>query len=394
MQVKRYEVATVRDALAMIKKDLGPEAIVLSTKKIKDGGTDRFEVLAAREDGRDELAAAAAVPPLAAPEGPSGSAESWQRLHEEMRELKGIMAEHLRMSAHNRDLAEFKEMMEGFFDVLGFREKGGQQSHFSQFYGRLLGAGVSRQRALRLVEMIRKEPLPDGQSGYEEIAEACLARTLSFPTEKRQGRKIRAFVGPTGVGKTTTVAKLAARYALEKELSVGLITTDTYRIAAAEQLQVYGRIMDIPVAVAPKRNEFAKAVARFSDKDVILVDTPGRSMTDEDFLKDMNDVLSGEVPVQKELLLSLTSSRENMLNTAARFGVFAYDRVIFTKLDECLQPGFMYDVIARIGKPVSYITHGQNVPRDIQTMNARKLARLILGSTTKFNRQGQAVYEA
>ena len=111
------------------------------------------------------------------------------------------------------------------------------------------------------------------------------------------------------------LAKLAARYALGKNLSVGLITTDTYRIAAAEQLQVYGRIMNIPVAVAPKRDEFAEAVARFSDKDVILVDTPGRSSADEDFLADMNHVLSGDEPVQKELLLSLTSSRENMLTT-------------------------------------------------------------------------------
>jgi flagellar biosynthesis protein FlhF len=394
MQVKRYEVATVRDALAMIKKDLGPDAVVLSTKKINNGGTHRFEVVAARDDGQQKGPAAEMASPLAGPESSSGDAEVWQHLHEDLRELKGLVKEYARMSAHNCELAELKEMMEGFFDILGFREKSKEQGCIPEVYGRLLAVGVSRQRALRLVEMIRGQHPPEEQRDYQEIAVDCIAKTLSFPPGKEGGKKIRAFVGPTGVGKTTTLAKLAARYTFGKKLSVGMITTDTYRIAAAEQLQVYGRIMNIPVAVAQKKDAFMQALAGFSDKDVVLVDTPGRSPADEDFLKDMNNVLSGGIPVRKELLLSLTSSRESMLDAAAKFNIFGYDRIIFTKLDECLQPGLMYDVVAQLGKPVSCVTHGQNVPQDIQTMNPRRLAHLIMGGTVCSGWREHAAWEA
>ena len=193
---------------------------------------------------------------------------------------------------------------------------------------------------------------------------------------KRKG--VIAFVGPTGVGKTTTLAKLAARYSMSERLRVGLISADTYRIAAADQLKTYAKIMGLPIKVVSEKEEFKEALSRFSDRDVVMVDTPGKSRKDQGYIEKLRDFLSVGVPVETNLLLSLTASRENMLEAASRFDTVDYDNIIFTKVDEATGLGSMYDVIDEVGKPVSYLTVGQNVPNDIEDANPGRIARLIM----------------
>jgi flagellar biosynthesis protein FlhF len=180
------------------------------------------------------------------------------------------------------------------------------------------------------------------------------------------------------VGKTTTLAKLAAHYAMSEKLGIGLISADTYRIAAAEQLKTYAKIMGLPIKVVSEKEEFKQALSRFSDKDLVLVDTPGKSRNDEGYMEKLRDFLNVGVPVETNLLLSLTSSRENMLDASARFGMINYDNIIFTKVDEATGFGSMYDVIDHVGKPISYLTNGQNVPNDIEDANPGRIARLIM----------------
>jgi flagellar biosynthesis protein FlhF len=192
-----------------------------------------------------------------------------------------------------------------------------------------------------------------------------------------KGKRTLAFVGPTGVGKTTTIAKLAARYALAEKRSVGLITTDTYRIAAVEQLKVYGKIMGLPVEVAGDGVAFRDALKKFSDRETILIDTPGRSRKDGNHLLKLKGIIR-DAPVEMHLLLSPTASREHMLDAAERFGIMDYGSIIFTKIDECTRFGPIYDVVDQVGKPVSYLTNGQNVPQDIEVAEPGKIAKLIV----------------
>ena len=192
----------------------------------------------------------------------------------------------------------------------------------------------------------------------------------------RKEQRIKAFIGPTGVGKTTTLAKLAAHYSLEKKMKVGMITTDTYRIAAVEQLKVYAEIMGLPIQVAPGKESFLRSLESFAEKDMILVDTPGRNHNDNRGLNELKAILPSDV--ETVLLLNPAASREHLLEAADRFSIFDYDRLILTKVDECNHFGAMYEVLDEIGKPVSHVTTGQNVPRDIEKASPERLARLIL----------------
>jgi len=382
MQVKRYEAANIREALAMIKKDLGPDAIVLSTKKMKGAKHPGVEVFAAR-DIHDVTESSAAGSFDGREEFLLDSGDPLTALRSEIGELKTLLTDARGVTALQGELAELKETIHTFFDVLGMRRSKEQTTgHLARIYYDLIGCGISKARAWKLMETVKKEFPAGGNGDYERsirMVEDLMAKSIPLPAEKTPRKRVQVFVGPTGAGKTTTLAKLAARYALAEKLSVGLITTDTYRIAAAEQLKTYARIIGIPLAVATEKEAFQKALDGFSGKDIILIDTPGRSRRDEHSLRDLKDLLAVPVPREANLLLSLAASQENSMDAATRFGIFDYDHIIFTKLDECTRPGLLYDLVSQIGKPVSYVTNGQNVPQDIEKMNPVKLTKLAMG---------------
>ncbi len=378
MQVKRYEAATIREALAAIKKDLGPDAVVLSTKKVKGASRSLVEVLAAR-DAQEALQASA---------GEGGTPQDWRRplasVKAEMDELKTRLVDPGAVQLLRGDLAELQSTINAFFDVLGGRRsKEPHKAHLARLYNDLVGNGVSKAQACTLMERVRKEVAVgedgDGEGGIR-IVEKTIAESFPVLSGKRHRKRIKVFLGPTGVGKTTTLAKLAARYALTEKLNVGLVTTDTYRIAAAEQLKTYAKIIGIPLEVASEKKEFERSLARFTEKDLILVDTPGRGRRDETYLRHLKDMLTVPSPVETHLLLSLAASRENNLDAASRFGMFDCDAVILTKLDECIRPGVIYDLMTHIGKPVSYVTNGQNVPQDIEQASPGRLTKLVMGA--------------
>jgi len=385
MQIKRYEVSNVQEAITKIKKELGPDAIVLSTKKIKGAGGSMLEVLAAREldlteagqDNRSDTP----VRELEKDEGTS-SADLAQVFSKHFDELKRLLED----LKNDRDLrvefAEVKDSINSFFDVLGLKQHKTGQSQTDSIYYRLISKGISKEKAWGAVEKIKKELA----SGEIENAGAGLSAVenlirQSLPTAFcDKGRRVKVLIGPTGVGKTTTLAKLSAYHALTEKKSVGLITTDTYRIAAVEQLKIYARIIGIPLEIAPGNKDFKRSLSRFADKDMIFVDTPGTSRNDMVNLRKLQETLRSELPFESNLLISLTSSKECMMDVASRYKIFDYDHIILTKSDECMRIGFLWDILDRIAKPVSYITNGQNVPNDIEEANPQKVARLIVGS--------------
>jgi flagellar biosynthesis protein FlhF len=371
MHIKRYEAASMREAMLKIKKDLGPDAVILSTKKISD---DRplIEVMAARERN--------ASPPE--PERPAARRDASQPLTEdgvdglrrEIRELKCCIDSLSQQFIFKTDLFDLKETLNMLCDTVSIRNDGPMHA----LYRMLIDNGFSRIRALRVTETIKND-FPCTAADTLDKATALAAQVIarSFPQgQEGHGRRIKAFVGPTGVGKTTTLAKLAAYYCLEKKMKVGLITTDTYRVAAPEQLKVYAKIMGLPLDVVSSRDKFLQSLTNFADKDMILVDTPGRSRRDDRCLSALQSILADDV--ETYLLLSPIANSDVLIEAADRFRMLSYDRIILTKIDECVHLGAIVDVLDRVGKPVSHLTTGQNVPKDIEKARPERLAQLTL----------------
>jgi flagellar biosynthesis protein FlhF len=188
-----------------------------------------------------------------------------------------------------------------------------------------------------------------------------------------------ALIGPTGVGKTTTIAKLAANLCLREEQKVGLITIDTYRIAAVEQLKTYAVIIDVPLEVVFSPSQLEQAVRRMNDRDVILIDTAGRSQRDGERIKELRAYFGAVEPDEVHLVLAGTCGERVLTETIQQFRELGVNRVIFTKLDEAIGFGVILACIQKAEAKLSYVTTGQDVPDDIHVGEGGTLARWILG---------------
>jgi flagellar biosynthesis protein FlhF len=389
VQIKRFEAASTQEALLKIKNELGPDAVVLSTRKLRSGRVPLFEVTAAvdeRPEGRREnplpLPAGA---PRTAPAPAGGDEETLAcKLRRDVEEIKALLAEAAMRPFPYGEFQDMKEMLDTFFDTMGFQRKEGLSGALLKIYHQLVSIGVSRARAFLLVSTLNRNlPAADlhDEEGLCRVAEKLLARSIGLSYRSAERKRICAFVGPTGAGKTTTLAKIAARSALEEKLKVGLVTTDTYRIAAVEQLKTYARIMEIPIEVVSDKTAFRRALAKLSDRDLVLVDTPGKSFVEAGYIERLRDLFQIENPVETNLLLPLTSSQDNLAENLARFKPVGYQSIIFTKLDESRHFGMIYNVIDQERKPVSWVTNGQNVPQDIEKIDAGRLAKIIMTQT-------------
>ena len=374
MQIKRYEVGSIQEAMNKIRMDLGEEAVILSTKRLRGGKVPLFEVTAARDENKKKVDSHKSHEAQESGSHRMNASAEMDMIRNDLVEMKSLIRDIRREASIRRELSQLREHMNNLMNVLGTWEKNLFPGPQSKIYYHLVANGLSRERAYRLVNTVDKA---DNFDNTCKLLENAI--TSSIPvTGGRKRKGVIAFVGPTGVGKTTTLAKLAARYAMSEKMTVGLISADTYRIAAADQLKTYAKIMGLPIKVVSEKGEFKEALNRFSDRDLVMVDTPGKSRRDQGYIEKLRDFLSVGVPVETNLLLSLTASRENMLEAASRFDMVNYDNIIFTKVDEATGLGAMYDVIDEVGKPVSYLTVGQNVPNDIEDANPEKIARLIM----------------
>ncbi len=195
-----------------------------------------------------------------------------------------------------------------------------------------------------------------------------------------------ALVGPTGVGKTTTIAKLAANMKLREGKSVGLITIDTYRIAAVEQLKTYAEILQVNLKAVTTPQEMQPAVRQMADQDLILIDTAGRSHKDEMRIAELGRFLAAARPDQVHLVLSSTSTERAIRETITNFSVLRPQHLILTKLDEAVGFGVILNVLRSVDLRLSYLTNGQSVPADIEPATPRRVAQLILASGAQSNR--------
>jgi flagellar biosynthesis protein FlhF len=254
-----------------------------------------------------------------------------------------------------------------------------------QVFTELIDAEVEDDVARDLIYKLKRTASP-AQLVDANAARALLAALVESeircrePIAPKSGRRrVVALVGATGVGKTTTIAKLAANFRLRTGIKLGLVTVDTYRVAAVEQLRTYAEIIDLPMKVVTNPLEMRRGLDELAGLDLVLIDTAGRSPKDELQIQELKSLLAEAHVDEVHLVLSMTSSRQSLEAAAAKFKAAGTTAVILTKLDEASGMGAVLSLARQVDLPISYLTNGQAVPDDIEPAHPRRIARLILG---------------
>ncbi|MDX9910857.1 MAG: flagellar biosynthesis protein FlhF [Phycisphaerales bacterium] len=319
-------------------------------------------------------------------------------LEDELASIKTLVGEVLRVTRVAQRRAAIDEPLRDPFTSAGqswaadaAREGTGDATSFPRVlmrsYLRLIDAGVDEPIAESLASSVRDELSPTELSDAS-IVHASMLRAIErrLPTvggvspsaTRANAPRVIALIGPTGVGKTTTLAKLAATFKLRHARSVGLITCDTYRIAAVEQLRTYAGIIGLPLRVAMTPGEMRDAMGHMSDRDVVLVDTPGRSPGDATRLAELRAFIEASGASEIHLALSTAAAPAALARAIDRFRDLGAHALILTKLDEAGASGPILNIASRAGLPLSYVTMGQEVPDDIEPADAARLARRML----------------
>ena len=388
MDIKTFRAKSIRDALALVRRELGPSAAVLHTREL-NGGLLRRMVF-----GRQyEVAASAAVNvPSRLPEG---LAEKVSGVGYPVSEGPAVRPAHLEADYRSQYRDDFRQQVAGQLDELhAMVEKLCQRAASTPMHDLpealfdvftdLIEAEVDEGVARQWIDAIRATADPHVlddplrvKARVGELLEDEIQVTGPIAVDANRCRVV-ALVGPTGVGKTTTIAKLAANYRLREKRRVGLITVDTYRVAAVEQLRTYADIIDLPMEVVATPREMREAVARMSHLDLVLMDTAGRSPRDEIRIQELKSMLAEAEPDDVCLVLSSTAGAKSLIAAAERFADVGTTALLLTKLDEANSLGHLVSLVRSCRLPVCYLTDGQNVPDDIQVAECGQLGKMLL----------------
>jgi len=359
------------EAMKQIRADLGADAVILNSKEIRQGGflglfkKRKIEVVAVldpqpvaqkkREVRNNDLVFGATT---------GSDTDSNSKVLNEIKYMKKILEQQVKQSNHS------------------------YLPDYQLAYQYLIEQEIEEGLAKELIESVITEHEKEEQSATRESAFTTLQTELNSRLKdvSFQGitydQQIIQFVGPTGVGKTTTLAKIAANCMLIDKKSIAFITTDTYRIAAIEQLKTYARILDVPVEVAYTTEDYHQAVKKFSEYDLILVDTAGRNFRDEKYIKELEKNV--DFNTKTFLVLSLTAKPNDMIDIYHQFQHLSIHEVIFTKLDETLQYGSMINIALKNKVGIAYLTNGQDVPDDLIKPNANIVSHYIINELSEY----------
>ena len=346
MKVKKYVGKNMQDTIFKVKAELGSDAIILNTRKFTEGGIfgffakEKVEVLAGvEEEVRNKK-----------PE-----------TNREIQEIKSMLSNLNKNWNEDDFVRSLSEPLKRVFDLL-------------------IQEGVNESLARYLIEQMQDSDNPEEQM---EILSNEMEDIIGAPAPlvvKSDNQKVVALIGPTGVGKTTTIAKIAADFVQNNDYKVGLVTADTYRIAAVQQLKTYSDIINIPLEVVYDEDEFAKVLAsKYKDYDLILLDTPGSSWNDKVQLGRLKKLVNKNLIDETHLLLSLNSSNDNIEKVIEKFSELNPNRFLLTKIDEATNFGNILNLGYNYKQPFSYFSAGQDVPDDIEVAYQEKLMPLILG---------------
>ncbi len=360
MRIKKILANNYTEALTKVKNELGEDALIISTRSLESdpamGGTrnaERVEITAAFE-----------------PSGKNGY-EEW-----------GGKLKNAPSSPFKEDDLDLKSLI---FTLLTRTERAqslGLKSHQLETYSKLIEGGLSERLACKIIEKASGGDLAEnaGSQSKSLVIKNLMKQVLLCKGEiELDGKRTKkvVFVGPTGSGKTTTIAKLAADFALRQNKKVAMVTLDTYRMGAVDQLRIYGDIMRVPVETAQNERELKAIVQKHADKDLLLIDTAGKSHQEKGYSEQLRTMLKELSDVETQLVLSVTTQEKIFQESVKQFSALGIDRVLFTKMDEGLSFGPLFNFSLRTRIPFSYFTMGQRVPEDIEVANREKVIKLI-----------------
>jgi len=357
LKIKRYIANNMPEAMETIKRDLGSNAVLISSRWIKQGGLlgflrpPKLEVIAALEDPKP---------------APATDLNLSKDLSKDVAELKAMIKSMARVDTDSQNIQDQYDK---------------QSSLLQKWQQVLQELEVSHEVINHLLQDVKDNAMLTRDENEKLVKEAVEERLLQIFESSLQdcpNKRLCVFVGTPGVGKTTTLAKLAANLSLFEQKKIALLTIDTYRIGAVEQLKTYGEILDVPVEAVLTPQELAAAVEKHGDKDYILIDTAGRPSVNTEQLEELKTFIDVLEDPEVFLVLSCTTKYKDLLRNAEAFKRLNYTKLIFTKADETIALGSIVNLVRTTSLPVAYITTGQNVPDDIEACNPEKLVQLIL----------------
>jgi len=347
VQIHKYKAKSISDAISMVKNELGQDAMILSSRKINGNASNHAFEIAAIASNADTLNTS------------SGHYE----------EVK-------------TELTNIREMIYILNNSGSFVDKLMVNPETLLIYAKLLRNGINDYYARMLLEKggAFENSMPDNLKAIKTQTLKALMEKIGIhkPFEVTAGKQtIAAMVGTTGVGKTTTIAKLAAQLTLKSKIKVGLISIDSYRIGAMEQLKTYANILGIPCIPAFNRKDLIAAIGKLKQMDAIIIDTAGQSQYDEKRIEELKNIMTDDLEIQSHLLLNVSTAEEEMNKIAINFSHLKFVSYIFTKLDESEKYGSIINQLMKKQFPISYLTTGQNVPDDIEQASKNRIAKLL-----------------
>lgn len=382
MRIKRFVAPTIREAMIKMKKELGSEAVILKSGKVKKSGVmdfvgkEEYEVLAAIDNNPKPVKTSVRpVQPAILSHLAAGQSSSPA--------YRGNF-DKMQMSLFQSELNDLKQSIAHVGNYLKYKNVPSLPKNLQMVMKQLLDNEVGEELARNLVEGIHNElRSPDFEDLRLIIAILLkkigsmirVAETIPVTPGKP---KIVTLVGPTGVGKTTTIAKLATNQKLLNKKKVALISSDTFRIGAVDQLRTFANIAGIPLTVVYSPSDMQAAIKKYRNMEVVYIDTTGRSQSDSKRLSEMQKFIHKANPDETHLVLSVTTRFKNIIDISEKFSIFKYNRIILTKLDETSSLGIILNLADKVKKPFSYLTTGQNVPEDIERAAVEKLARKVV----------------
>lgn len=395
MKIRRYMGKNAQEAILKVKMDLGNDAIIISTRKIRQKGLmylfskPLVEILAAIDDHdeKKEEATKDENKNKFVTDLKIANKQKDEKIEALESKVSGI--ETLLNKIYEQISKDTKNLIKE--ENVDLEDKVGSITDkvLQLFSTNMIKNDVEPEIAKKIIDniKIRIDNLENKDITVAEIS-SMLVKEISQmlgkpkPIELSQNQKpsVVVFVGPTGVGKTTTIAKVAANFVLNEKKKVGLITADTYRIAAVEQLKTYAEILGTPITVIYSLNEVQDALNRHKDNDVILLDTAGRSHKNKKHFEELKNLIQECNPDEIYLLVSATTKTKDCKDIINSYSFIQNYKLLFTKLDETSSLGLILNVKQMTNKSLSYVTIGQSVPDDIETANVERITKSLLGS--------------
>lgn len=398
MIVRTYQAVDMREAIIKIKKDLGEDAIIVSTRKVKKRSIfsifkrEIIEVTAALDNKVKEQNAFKNIAKhhmkSAKTESHGDKSGADKNLDERLKNIESLIVS-LGQDNMNDVFNNIKSDISDLKSALGYMAHESELDvsklplGVHKYFKYMQDVGIDKKYAFKISAALHKN-LDKEKLANEDYVKDYLSIVLSqFFKSYKPDKKGLVLIGPTGVGKTTTLAKLAAAYKLKMKKNIGIITTDTYRIGAVDQLLTYAKIMDIPTIICVSGNDFITAMRDFESMDNVLIDTVGRSQKDIKRLKELFSIFQDNKDLHISLVMSLNVKEIDSMDIYEKFSVLDIDSLIFTKLDETNTPGSMLNIAVKTKKPISYVSFGQDVPNDLMNAEPLKLSSLIIKKEVK-----------